>query len=148
MAWLTGTWSDIYFVTSRSETRRWIGCKHAPGTYRLVALKEAEASGPEALKRIHGTDETGTLYIGRSDDLQSQVERLAMQYRPGPEARNHAPASEVSANVLGFNGLGVSWEFAADEASAREREDELLAAYRTAFGESPPLNLQGSKSRS
>ena len=143
MAWDDGQWSATYFVSSKAEVLWWTGCKHVPGVYRLVALKEPNSLVPEPLNRVCGTDETGTVYIGKSNELQHRVAELVMQHRVGNLTKAHVPLSAKMAEKFDENRLAVCWEFSPEGASPRAREAQLLALYNAEFGELPPLNSQG-----
>lgn len=137
---------------------RWFGSDRA-GCYRLHILDDKDV--PAALPRLLAVDESGTLYIGTSRDVPNRVASLkkaigaayGIEHRTGTVYRNPGehgagkklnmlPALRTSAP---FERLFVSVErcesIGEDTLPANyEQEAEQLQAYRTKFGEWPPLN--------
>jgi len=112
------------------------------GVYKIYSLDKNDK--PRPINRLLGTDTTGVLYIGCSQD-RSLHERLAdgiKAFSPVYKSCPHSGGKKYTSmpkvqSEFPYSSLAISFEIS-DE--PRKRESELIDEYRQIFGEEPPLN--------
>jgi hypothetical protein len=113
------------------------------GVYRLFALDtEGDISRPATLNRVCGQDESGTLYIGESNDLGRRLNELRRSAGRRREGSHGAIAMLRRITSLNYPvaKLGLAVLFTGLRTKAIERD--LLWAYMNTFGDTPPLNYR------
>ncbi len=113
------------------------------GVYRLIALeKEGDLSKPAILNRVCGQDESGTLYIGESNDLGRRLNELRRSagHRQGNSHGAISMLRRITALNYPATKLGIAVLFTGKQTESIERD--LLWAYINSFGDTPPLNYK------
>jgi hypothetical protein len=143
MSWLDGDWGQPFRIGEAIEKEWWqLLERNRKGVYRLIALRSKSNLSPARLSRVCGIDETGTLYIGASDaSLFNRVGGLVMTHHHEYKSNPHRPLSPRLAKRFREDKLAVSWEYTD---APYDREQRLLVAYESVFGELPPANNQRS----
>jgi hypothetical protein len=128
-------WTDINATYGRSG-----------GAYRLHCLAP-EGDTLLTIQRVLGPDCDGVLYIGKAKSYLSRVIGLKKGLSPTHKSEPHIGGRrywhdrhESLRKAFPYERLCVTFEPAADP---RGKENELLNAYCTKFGEAPPLNNIG-----
>jgi hypothetical protein len=107
------------------------------------ALRDGSSLDRIPLNRVCGVDETGTLYIGRSQEsLLNRLASLIATHHHGFTAAPHRKLCKGLAALFPDDKLAFSWEATDDP---KLRESKLLWAYEDVFGELPPINSQKPK---
>jgi hypothetical protein len=149
-SWLTGKWSPMCLIIESTPGARWLDiCRpDSPGVYRLIALK-ANVPGiiPASLDRVCGVDPTGTLYIGHSRSslrsrLASIVKANATDDRLNVGSGGHRTMAAKLGRRFPPRWRAISWQQLDSANAAVNREGALLRAYKTRYGELPPMNEQ------
>lgn len=110
------------------------------GIYRLIAYNNgANAKIP----RFCGVDDSGTLYVGKSNRLHARLNQLRRSHVKGKTESSHpATAYLRTMHNYPFPDKKIMIASLFTPAFAAEMaERDLLLAYRFRFGELPPLNV-------
>ncbi len=111
-----------------------------PGIYKIYWYKKGI---PQTIKRIAGIDESGLLYIGKTDGtLKDRLNQFRLNAFKG--SSNHSGALKYKKySVLNIlikpDEIFAVWEVVTNE-SPLDREKRELKIYAEKFGEVPPLN--------
>jgi hypothetical protein len=109
------------------------------GVYRLIALeREGDLTKPAALHRVCGQDTSGTLYIGKANDLSRRLNKLKLS-----GWGSHSVISmmrQIPHFELFAKKLGIALLFTVRDAQGVE--GDLIRAYLNSFGDTPPLNYR------
>jgi len=113
------------------------------GVYRLIALtSEGDLNKPATLSRLCGPDASGTLYIGKSDNLGRRLNEL-LRSATGRSQYSHASIGrwkQISRLSFPSHKLGIALMFTGRDTSGVEKD--LIKAYINSFGDAPPLNYR------
>jgi hypothetical protein len=125
-------------------------CQPTSGVYRLIGLDDS--GKPASLNRICGSDQTGTLYIGREGKNFAVRSRLSKLVRSLQEPRRRGEGCSYNeehhagyrlrrhfslSRRFPISHLAITWCYSRQSALA---ERILLDAYFREFGDTPPLN--------
>jgi hypothetical protein len=114
------------------------------GVYRVVAMKDGK---PVEVNRFLGTDDEGVLYIGKAISFLDRVADLKKSISPTHKGQGH----DFGVRYKDLEIPNIALRFPYDELyvhliqtdSPDELERTMLKAYRSKFGEVPPLNAVG-----
>jgi hypothetical protein len=144
-----GIWSSLVRPDEAGSYIASFITSNCGGVYRLVGLANPGVNVPAKIDRVCGTDETGTLYIGRAYDQRALQTRLGNLFRTLRARKGFAYSGHSAAEFLRhhpqlsarfpLDSLAVSWSYDYNDAMA---EQILFGRYVRSFGEAPPLNLQ------
>jgi hypothetical protein len=118
------------------------------GCYRLIALADIGTVTPAIINRVCGSDETGTLYIGRGGWRSTvrfrlqQLVRSLTRWRVGDGehgAGNLIRSNQHLKKMFPIECLAVTWTY---EKHPTIAESNLLWHYFESFGEIQPLNVE------
>jgi excinuclease UvrABC nuclease subunit len=117
----------------------------APGVYSIIALDENEC--PIEINRFLDTDQSGTLYIGKSDNLRKRLTNMRRAFSLNHKSRKHIAVRRFYhfkkvADKFPIDTIVISFKLARDGLSAKQLETQKLNLYERIFGERPPLNKQ------
>jgi excinuclease UvrABC nuclease subunit len=92
------------------------------------------------LSRVLGTDLTGILYIGKSENLKERVRMLWRVLQPTYKATAHTfgmnyKSMKVIQDAFPFDTLAIEYE---ENPTAKVYEKSLIETYRQLYGEVPP----------
>jgi excinuclease UvrABC nuclease subunit len=116
-----------------------------PGIYKIVALNEDDL--PMNINRVLDTDQSGTLYIGKAENLRKRIANLKRAFLPEYKSTKHIGARRfhsIKSFSLQFpiHSLAITFELSKENETARELEAEKFRIYEKFMGERPPLNRQ------
>ncbi len=113
--------------------------------YSIIALDEYGI--PVEINRFLDIDQSGTLYIGKSDNLRKRINNMRRAFSKDYKSEKHVAVRRY--NILRqiekkfpIERLVISFELAKKGTTARQLESHKLNLYEKIFGERPPLNRQ------
>jgi hypothetical protein len=146
---LPGIWSSLVRPDEAGSYIAGFITSNCGGVYRLVGLANPGINVPAKIDRVCGSDETGTLYIGRASSQRSLQLRLGTLFRTLNARKGIVYSGHSAAEFLRHHPLlsarfpldrvAVTWSYDYYDTMA---EQILFARYVRSFGEAPPLNLQ------
>lgn len=121
-----------------------IPCK--PGVYLIHYLDNED--NPVELSRLFGTDISGTLYIGQSNNLKDRLRMLWRVLQPNLKATAHTFGKKYNTNKtlqknIPLNQLGIT---IVECKQPKTEETKRLESYLKTHGELPPFNSSISRS--
>lgn len=116
-----------------------------PGIYRIIALDNN--GEPVRINRLLDVDESGTLYIGKSENLRKRISNMRRAFSPKHKSVKHIAVRRYQRikkieEKYPVRSLVILLELTKDNQSARELEKQELEVYEKFMGEIPPLNRQ------
>lgn len=116
-----------------------------PGVYAIIALDENDK--PLELNRIFDFDMSGTLYIGKSENLRKRITNMRRAFLPNFKSTKHIGVRRYQsikkfAEKFPIDNLAITIELARENETAFDLEKRKFRVYEKFFGERPPLNRQ------
>jgi len=132
--------NDIDFIIKKN-------IPELPGIYKIIAL---DINGlPLVLNRFLGFDNSGTLYIGKAENLCKRLTNMKRAFSPNHISDKHIAVRRYKMlNTLDRMTIQFPMEKIvieiqlAKNMTARELESKAFRDYEELFGERPPLNRQ------
>jgi hypothetical protein len=104
------------------------------GVCRLIGLASAgDLTTPAVLNRACGQDTSGTLYIGKADELHARANQIRLGSHQAIRLLNQIP-------LLNYPSTKRAIALLFTIRYPRSVENDLLRAYMNSFGDTPPLN--------
>jgi len=138
--WLSGQWEGPVRISTAIEEKWWERCERKrPGVYRLFALRDGNTFEPMPLSRACGADDTGTIYVGASENVFNRLGALVKEHRGDYRGKPHRPLADPLAEKFTPERLAFYWRF---DDQPWQLEKAIVTAYEGVFGEPPPNNRQ------
>jgi hypothetical protein len=114
------------------------------GVYRIIGLTaDHDTEKPATIKRLHGRDTTGTLYIGQAGNLYQRLDQFQRSVRIRFSRGHMAGVWWQQCWLLSEMFPPARLAFATMRTpvgTSEGTEFDLIRAYLNSFGDTPPLN--------
>jgi excinuclease UvrABC nuclease subunit len=116
-----------------------------PGVYKIIAVDEE--GDPIEINRVLDTDQSGTLYIGKADNLRKRLANMRRAFSESHKSTKHIAVRRYNSlkhfkAKFPVDRIIISIEVAQNDETAKQLETRHLALYEKLLGERPPLNRQ------